>query len=63
MSLSELAQREAFAQEVELVRAGREIERRRLVRWLEARAEEHSPQVRATVLRLARRIEAGEGAE
>lgn len=42
MSLSDLAQREAFAREVELVRAGREIERRRIVRWLEDRSEEHS---------------------
>ena len=63
MSLSDLAQREAFAREVELVRAGREIERRRIVRWLEDRSEEHSPQVRATLMRLIRRLEAGEGAE
>lgn len=63
MSLSELAQREGFAREVELVRAGRELERRRIVRWLEDRSEEHSAQVRATLTRLIRRLEAGEGAE
>jgi len=33
------------------------------VRWLEDRSEEHSPQVRATLMRLIRRLEAGEGAE
>lgn len=35
-------------------------ERRAIVRWILARAEEYSPLVRATIVRFVRRIEEGE---
>ena len=57
MSLRDLAAREAMATRPAPSPGEHEIERRRIVRWLLARADEAPPATAKTLVRLVRRIE------
>jgi len=57
VSLRDLAEREAMATKAPPALDVRELERRRIVRWLLARADEAPPRVATTLARLVRRIE------